>query len=332
MEEKLFSIIVPVYKVEKYLNQCVDSLLNQTYKNFEVILVDDGSPDNCPAICDEYALKDNRIKVIHKKNGGLSDARNEGVKNASGRYLLFVDSDDYYGDIEFLYKLSEHILKYNSEVVNFPYRTFSLKTGEFYGDENYALDELTLNGLENKKLKLQSLIKTDKLQVSAYSYAIERLLFISNDLFFVKGIVSEDIEWAMRLLTAVDKITFLNVSGVYSRRGREGSITATIGQKNINDLVYIIEKYVKKFTLSSGGIEKLLLNYIAYQYTIALGLLYRVKDKKFEKETLKKLKEYGFLLSYDLSPKTKKVSRLCKILGVNLTAKALQFYLKHRGR
>lgn len=88
------SIIVPVYNVEKHLHKCIDSILNQTFTDFELILVDDGSPDNCPAICDEYAKQDTRIKVIHKNNGGLSSARNAGIKNATGKYIMFCDSDD----------------------------------------------------------------------------------------------------------------------------------------------------------------------------------------------------------------------------------------------
>lgn len=91
----LISVIVPVYNVEKYLDRCVQSLINQTYKNLEIILVDDGSPDNCPAMCDEYAKKDSRIKVIHKKNGGLGFARNSGLDIATGKYFAFIDSDDY---------------------------------------------------------------------------------------------------------------------------------------------------------------------------------------------------------------------------------------------
>ena len=91
----LVSIVVPIYKVEPYLEKCVESIRNQTYKNLEIILVDDGSPDKCGAMCDEYAEADPRIRVIHKQNGGLSDARNAGVERASGEYLLFVDSDDY---------------------------------------------------------------------------------------------------------------------------------------------------------------------------------------------------------------------------------------------
>lgn len=96
--QPLISIIVPVYRVEKYLKKCVDSLINQTYKNLEIILVDDGSPDNCPIVCDTYAKIDSRIVVIHKENGGLSDARNAGLDIASGEYIGFVDSDDYIAD------------------------------------------------------------------------------------------------------------------------------------------------------------------------------------------------------------------------------------------
>ena len=91
----MISVIVPVYNVEKYLDNCVESIVNQTYKDLEIILVDDGSPDNCPAMCDEWAKKDSRIRVIHKENGGVSSARNIGLDNVTGEYIGFVDSDDY---------------------------------------------------------------------------------------------------------------------------------------------------------------------------------------------------------------------------------------------
>ena len=89
------SVVIPVYKVEKYLKRCVDSVLTQNYNDLEIVLVDDGSPDNCPSICDDYARLDSRVKVIHKNNGGLSDARNTGLKEATGEYISFLDSDDY---------------------------------------------------------------------------------------------------------------------------------------------------------------------------------------------------------------------------------------------
>ena len=93
--DALISVIIPVYRVEAYLRRCMDSVLAQTYRNMEIILVDDGSDDGCPAICDEYAGQDERVKVIHQKNAGLSGARNAGIEMAQGRYLAFVDSDDY---------------------------------------------------------------------------------------------------------------------------------------------------------------------------------------------------------------------------------------------
>lgn len=96
MNSPFFSVIVPIYNVEKYLRECVDSILNQSFTDFELILVDDGSPDGCPAICDAYALKDKRVKVIHKPNGGVSSARNTGLEIAAGEYVLFCDSDDHY--------------------------------------------------------------------------------------------------------------------------------------------------------------------------------------------------------------------------------------------
>lgn len=95
LSEKLISIIVPVYNVEQYLRRCVNSLVGQTYRNIEIILVDDGSPDRCGEICDDYAKQDSRVKVIHKPNGGLSDARNKGIDTANGDYLMFIDSDDW---------------------------------------------------------------------------------------------------------------------------------------------------------------------------------------------------------------------------------------------
>ena len=94
LDKPLVSVIIPIYKVEKYLRASIDSALNQTYENIEIILVDDGSPDACPQICDDYAEKYDNIKVIHKKNGGLSDARNHGIEASSGEYLYFLDSDD----------------------------------------------------------------------------------------------------------------------------------------------------------------------------------------------------------------------------------------------
>lgn len=115
MKESLISVIVPIYKVEPYLHRCIESIISQTYKNLEIILVDDGSPDRCPEICDKYAQKDSRIKVFHKENGGLSDARNYGIKNSTGDYIGFVDSDDFIHET-FYEKLLDMIKEHNADI------------------------------------------------------------------------------------------------------------------------------------------------------------------------------------------------------------------------
>ncbi len=115
MAQELISIIVPVYRTEQYLDRCIESIVSQTYKNLEIILVDDGSPDNCPQMCDEWAKKDNRIKVIHKENGGVASARNTGIENSTGEYIGFVDGDDYI-EIDMYKTLIENLELSNAEI------------------------------------------------------------------------------------------------------------------------------------------------------------------------------------------------------------------------
>ena len=115
MDNPLISIIVPIYKVEKYLSKCVESIVHQTYENLEIILVDDGSPDRCGKMCNEYAAKDSRIKVIHKINGGLSDARNVAIDIAKGEYITFVDSDDYVLP-DYIESLYVNLKKYDADI------------------------------------------------------------------------------------------------------------------------------------------------------------------------------------------------------------------------
>lgn len=113
---ELISVIVPIYKVEQYLERCINSLVHQSYINMEIVLVDDGSPDRCGEICDSWAAKDSRIKVVHKKNGGLSDARNAGVEVAAGEYIAFVDSDDWL-HLDYLQKLYQTMQETRSDIV-----------------------------------------------------------------------------------------------------------------------------------------------------------------------------------------------------------------------
>lgn len=190
MNKDLITIIIPVYNVEKYLKKCLDSIINQTYKNLEIILIDDGSIDNSPKICDEYAIKDKRIKVIHKRNAGVSSARNDGLNKATGQYLIFVDSDDYI-ELNMVEKIYNNTKKYNTDLYLFNYYTIenkvkrkgsTLKTPsknltkkEFY---NYLFSNQYYCGYICNKLFKTSTI--GKIRFQKDVHLLEDLLFISQ--------------------------------------------------------------------------------------------------------------------------------------------------------
>lgn len=166
------SIIVPVYKVEKYLRKCVDSILAQTFTDFEVILVDDGSPDNSGKICDEYAEKDNRVRVIHKENGGLSSARNAGIDVARGKYLGFVDSDDYID--EDMYEILYENLKIHDADIS------SVELIPFYGDRYKKANKEKKVIILNKKEAIKSVLEGTQFYAYAWNKLYRKELFKDN--------------------------------------------------------------------------------------------------------------------------------------------------------
>ncbi len=208
----LVSVIVPIYNVEKYLKVCIESLTNQTYKDLEIILVDDGSPDNSYLICEEYANKDSRIKILRKKNGGLSDARNAGLKIATGDYLFFVDSDDYIIN-DCIEILVEGIKNSNADIATC----------------NYTQNESLLSFTKPKKIKsisskkaLKYILKETKLNTSASAKLIKSCLF--KDIEFPVGKIYEDYATMYKVFDLAKKITITDVNKYFYRPNSE-SIT-----------------------------------------------------------------------------------------------------------
>lgn len=224
MNNPLISVIVPIYKVEDYIKECVDSIIDQTYKNLEIILVDDGSPDKCPDICDEYASKDTRIKVIHKPNGGLSDARNAGLDVCKGEYVAFVDSDDFI-DKEMYEEMVRTSIMHNADIVRCDFR--------MYGGSKYQKHSLyhkhqsitILQGFEPLKALLSC-----NTHCAAWDKLYKRD-FINNTRF-INGRLNEDIIFQFLLLK--DGGTYVEINNVYyNYRIRKGSITN--GSKKLFD-------------------------------------------------------------------------------------------------
>lgn len=200
----MISIIVPVYKVEEFLNRCIDSLISQTYKDLEIILVDDGSPDNCGSICDEYAAIDNRIKVIHKTNGGLSSARNAGLKIAKGEYIAFVDSDDWV-DPEMYEKLFELAQRYDADIVECGLRYFRPWKPErmFYEPENTKEVAVFTNIEALERLYFGPQIHSD-ICIMVWNKLYRRSLLAN--LNFADGFIHEDVDFTPKALFNANKV------------------------------------------------------------------------------------------------------------------------------
>lgn len=231
----LISVIVPVYNVEKYLHRCVDSILNQTYENLEILLVDDGSTDGSGAICDEYAQRDSRVRVIHKENGGLSSARNAGIDAAKGEYLAFVDSDDWIEPETYAYLLGL-IHKYGVKLSC---------TGRYDVEEATGERNVGLCPEQEEKISAQELVGRiflwDNVDSTACDKLCHRSLFENHR--YPLGMVCEDLPVTYRVILETD-YTAVGNRPMYNYYHRKGSITqAQVSEKTFHFTQHTAEIY-----------------------------------------------------------------------------------------
>ena len=219
MLQPLISIIIPVYKVEPYLRRCLDSVISQTYTNLEIILVDDGSPDNCPQICDEYAAKDKRIVVIHKKNGGLSDARNVGTSVSKGEYIYYLDSDDELPLDSINYLMSYVKSNYSAEII--VGKMHCPQNEAMYKDQLFDYDYTFKNNIEFRKYVSSGF---NIFPVNACNKLIKKDFVLKNNLFFKCGIIHEDELWGFLVSKVAQNVICVN-KHTYIRHINPGSIT-----------------------------------------------------------------------------------------------------------
>ena len=214
MEPQKISVIVPVYQVESFLDRCVQSIVNQTYSNLEIILVDDGSPDSCPAMCDAWAMKDSRIKVIHKANGGLSDARNTGMQTATGSLMGFVDSDDWIAP-DMYQNLYDLMVKDDSDIVACGV--------EMVWENGISSRILTKSGscVLNREEAMQAIIEESWLKQPVW-YKLYKTELI-RDISFPVGKYHEDVFWSYQAVGKAQKVSVSDKVGYYYMQ-RRGSI------------------------------------------------------------------------------------------------------------
>ena len=323
-----FSIIVPVYNVSKYIVDCVESIEKQEYESYEVILVDDGSTDESGLICDKFKEKYSNIKVIHKANGGLSDARNNGIVVAKGEYILFVDGDDYIGkdalkEIEKAIKDGD-----NPDVI-------CLELVKIFDD---SIDTVEMgDGIDENINKLYGddlytyLANLPKYPASACTKVIKRELFSKFDLYFEKGLLSEDLEWCIRLFLAAKTFYYCPYKYYFYRQARKNSISNTPSEKKVMDTLNTFAKWTE-YSVSMENFEKrnMICSYMEYIFRFLL-LGYENISKNNRKNFLKKIKKNSWVLGTRTDTSSKCIKICYELFGIKFTSQALKKYLKIRG-
>ena len=271
------SIVIPVYNVEKYIRQCLESVINQTLKDIEIIIVNDGTKDNSMKIVEEY-LSDKRIKIINKENGGLSSARNTGMREAQGKYICFIDSDDFI-DSSMMEELYNKIEKTNSDVVESGILLYDNKTHKVE---------------ERKNKKYNSTEKGSylwgKYTTEVCNKIYKREFLLKNNIFFEEGMIHEDDLFTIRILFSTNKIEKIEKSFYYYRINREESIMTNVNlEKRLQALQRIAEK-IKEYQeiMQTDIFSFLMLKILEIYYLIEI---YEINKENIKKEKIKELEE-----------------------------------------
>lgn len=321
------SVIIPVYNVESYLEDTIESVLKQSYTNIEIILINDGSTDNSQKVCESYAAQYDFIYLINQENGGLSKARNIGVKEATGEYIIFLDSDDFWED-DLLDILAKY-LRENPDVDYLFFRHFEyFETTKRKKEKSLNIDPEIINQLRG--LDILSYILDSEKQFPWYAcLSIIRSEFIrENNLLFQVGRNYEDVLWTPQVFMNAHKVGFVNKALHVYRRGREGQITSQLSYRNLHDSIFIADYWVKKTRqLTRKELRAKLINNIIPRYFHAFwfsGFL----SKQDRRMILRELEAHCYLLDYRDTPIQKMTYVLIRCFGFGFTSKIFKSIIK----
>ncbi len=281
---ELISVIIPIYKVEPYLAKCVESVLGQTYSNLEIILVDDGSPDRCGELCDEYAETDSRVKVIHKRNGGLSDARNAGMKIATGEYLAFIDSDDWIERdyFEVLYRLLKDNDADLSAIALCNVNEEGKEIGRHHSGETHFLDAA---------IAMENMFHRDGLPWCAQAKLYRRVLF--DGIEYPVGVLMEDKATTYKVFAKCHKIAYSDLT-LYKYLVRPGSIMRSrFSEKRMRS--FAIQEELNLFLEQNYPVAAISAH--AYTVKVAISMLCMMSDANYrDMEQSEKL--FGYMAKF----------------------------------
>lgn len=313
------SIVIPVYNVSKYLDACIKSVINQSYTNFELILIDDGSTDGSGVICDNWSKKSKRIFVIHQSNHGSSYSRNKGISNAKGDYITFLDSDDYWMSKDFLKDINNRLKITNPDVLSFNFSKIFKNDESSVYFQNIASMPKELDDLSSFDYQ----IKNNLWIACAWNKVIKKDLFDNNELLFVEGITSEDIDWSARLALKCSKFDYINILGVgYNQRF--DSISKLLDSKKLTVLlnnILVTESLINTTNDIKGNLLK---SYLAYQIVTLILNFSFLNEKDVLKNNLDMLKNLCKYLPNSNNRKIRLLYYVIRLLGVKNTISVIK--------
>lgn len=318
------SVIIPAFNVAPYLVQCVNSVLNQTYPDIEIILVDDGSTDQSSEICDSLAKSSDKVSVLHKSNGGLSDARNKGIDLATGDYIVFLDSDDFWSENNALDKIVKRLCKNHPDVLCFNFK----KANGSIIQKPYFQSAKSMPPETVPKESFRYLEEHDLWIACAWNKVIRKELFANEQLRFEKNVTSEDIDWCVRLALLGQSFDYME-DAVVCYRQRETSISKSITVKKVSMLLnnIIISLNLLDATPDQER-AKLLKPYISYQYGTLLANIAAIEDKEQQDQLVKQAKPYQNLLAWSQNRKIKSLRLANRLVGLNGVIALINLFCK----
>ena len=333
MKKPFFTLITPVYNIEKLLAASIESALSQTFTDWEMILVDDGSPDNAGKICDEYALKDDRIKVVHKANEGLAEARNVGIRNATGKYFIIFEGSDLFPDQNTLENIYNDLKNGKYDIYFGKLQDVLENSGKIVGEQaDYCVNGEFLAG--GKQLFVKLYDNNDILALSSPVNKAFRTDFVKgNDLWFYKGIYHDDDEWIPRAISLSEKSYFTN-EVIYSALTWDGCLGQAISEKSLTkkacDKMLIAHHCIKDiYERFQGERSKFTAKYTEYyarMYIDGACALNKVHDEDFRAKINQSITDYAEVFKFMKNCESKNLRRLSllrKLFGLKTALKVL---------
>ncbi len=324
---KTVSIIIPVYNSKKYLQNCVSSIAKQTYRDIEILLIDDGSTDGSDVLCDSLAKEDPRIVVIHQTNAGTSAARNTGLENATGDYITFTDNDDYWCNPDALERMMQNLSESDADMVLFDCLIYWEDTQKTVPAASVC-DRARIVG----KSAAEAIAHFTKANIfSAYCVwgkLIRASIIKENGIRFPVGMRNEDIDFCAALLTHCKKYDWFADPFYVYRKGHAGAQTKqSITYRMMNDLKTILLRHLQSDEITDEAHRRAINSYLSFPYAVWMGQSSLVKDERVAKD-LPEMKQYRYLLKESNHPSVHLVYLASRFVGYGMTCRLLAIYLK----